>query len=103
ISRRPDRIAGVITGTIGDHTRVASIVFLDFEGDLHQVRTDIGDLRKDAPATRSAAAPSDSPMANPIKHGPARFPGMNNKMQSIKNSSTLINSIPMLMPACIGM
>ena len=55
------------------------------------------------PATRSAAAPSDSPIANPMKHGPARPPGMKSRMQSIRNNSTLINSIPMLMPACNGM
>jgi len=31
---------------------------------------DVGDLRENAAAMRSAAAPRDSPMAKPMKHGP---------------------------------
>ena len=60
-------------------------------------------LVKMPPATRSAAAPSDSPMAKPMKHGPARLPGTNSRMKSMMSSSTEISSIPMLMPACSGM
>ena len=59
-------------------------------------------LVKMPPAIRSAAAPSDSPMAKPIKHGPADSPGMKSRMKSIRTSSTLISSIPMLMPDCSG-
>ena len=54
------------------------------------------------PAIRSAAAPSDSPIAKPMKHGPARLPGMNSRIISISSSSTLISSMPMLMPARRG-
>ena len=54
------------------------------------------------PAIRRAAAPSDSPMANPMKHGPANSPGMKSRMQSIRKSSTLIRSMPMLMPDSSG-
>ena len=55
------------------------------------------------PAIRSAAAPSDSPIAKPMKHGPAYSPGTNRRMHSIRKSSTLMSSIPMLMPDSSGM
>ena len=48
IGGRPHRIARVIPGAIGDHAGISRVVFLDFESDLHQVGTDIRDLRKDA-------------------------------------------------------
>ena len=51
------------------------------------------------PQMRSALAPKDSPMANPMKHGPTRCDGRNIKMQIMKNNSTLTSSIPTLMPA----
>ena len=54
------------------------------------------------PAIRSAAAPSDSPIANPMKQGPAYSPGMNSRMKSMISNSTLIRSMPMLMPALSG-
>jgi hypothetical protein len=54
------------------------------------------------PATRSAAAPSDSPIANPMKHGPARLRGTNSRMSSISSSSTLISTMPIDMPAFSG-
>src|SRR6476469_3265038 len=60
-------------------------------------------LVKMPPAMRSAAAPSDSPIANPMKHGPAYVPGMNSRMHSMISSSTLMSSMPMLMPALSGM
>src|SRR6266511_1979932 len=59
-------------------------------------------LVKMPPAIRSAEAPSDSPMANPMKQGPAYSPGMKSRMQSMMNSSTLISSMPMLMPDLSG-
>ncbi len=59
-------------------------------------------LVKIPPAIRSAAAPRDSPTAKPMKQAPARLPGMNRRMQSIKRSSTLMSSIPMLMPERSG-
>ena len=43
-----DRVAGVVADAVRDHARVAGIVFLDVEDDLHQVRADVGDLREDA-------------------------------------------------------
>ena len=60
-------------------------------------------LVKMPPAMRSAAAPRDSPMAKPMKHGPARLPGMNSRMNNMISSSTETSSMPMLMPACSGM
>ena len=60
-------------------------------------------LVKMPPATRNAAAPSDSPMAKPMKQEPARSPGTNSRMKSMISSSTETSSIPMLMPACSGM
>jgi hypothetical protein len=50
---------------------VARVVLFDLEDNLHQVRADVGIFVKIPPAMRSADAPSDSPMAKPMKHGPA--------------------------------
>src|SRR3982074_2538041 len=55
------------------------------------------------PAMRSAAAPSDSPMAKPMKHGPAYAPGTNSRMPSMITSSTEISIMPIDMPALSGM
>ena len=55
------------------------------------------------PAIRRAAAPRDSPIAKPMKHGPAYSPGTKSRMHSIRKSSTLMSSIPMLMPDSSGM
>ena len=54
------------------------------------------------PATRNAAAPRLSPIAKPMKHGPARVPGMNSRIASMITSSTEISIMPMLMPDCSG-
>ena len=54
------------------------------------------------PAMRRADAASDSPMAKPMKQGPAYSPGTNRRMPSISTSSTLMSSMPMLMPALSG-
>ncbi len=43
-----DRVAGIVAGTVGNYAGVAGVVFLDLKNDLHQVRTDVGDLGKDA-------------------------------------------------------
>ncbi len=47
VSAGADRVAGVVTGAIGYHARIACIVFFDFEDDFHQVRADIGNLGED--------------------------------------------------------
>ena len=54
------------------------------------------------PATRRAAAPRDSPMANPMKHLPAYSCGTIVKIASMNASSMLMRSIPMLIPALSG-
>ena len=59
-------------------------------------------LVKMPPAIRSAEAPSDSPMAKPMKHAPAMSAGRNSRMTSIISSSRLISTMPMLMPDFIG-
>ncbi len=43
-----DRVAGVVTGAVGDDAGVAGVVFLDFEDDFHEVGADVGDLGEDA-------------------------------------------------------
>src|SRR5438045_887583 len=48
VRRRADRVARVVTRAVGDHARVARVVFLDVEDDLHQVAADVGDLGEDA-------------------------------------------------------
>ena len=59
-------------------------------------------LVKMPPAMRSAEAPSDSPIAKPRKHEPARSRGINSRMHSMMNNSTLMSSMPMLIPASSG-
>ena len=55
------------------------------------------------PQMRSTVAPSDSPMAKPMKQGPTRLFGRNTRMLIMKNNSTETSSNPMLMPDCSGM
>ena len=55
------------------------------------------------PATRSAEAPRDSPIANPIKQAPASSPGTNKSITSIIISSTDTSKTPILIPALSGM
>src|SRR5580698_4762591 len=59
-------------------------------------------LVKIPPQMRSTEAPSDSPMANPMKQGPARS-FRNIRMQIMKNNSTATSSNPTLMPERSGM
>ncbi len=48
VRARADRVARVVARAVRDHARIARIVFLDVEDDLHQVGADVGDLREDA-------------------------------------------------------
>ena len=54
------------------------------------------------PAIRRTEAPSDSPMAKPMKQGPAHSLGMKSRMLSMMSSSTEMSNMPMLMPARRG-
>ena len=47
VGARSDRIAGIIAGAVGNDTRIARVVFFDLEDDLHQIRSNVGDLGKD--------------------------------------------------------
>src|ERR1043165_9334578 len=60
-------------------------------------------LVKMPPQMRSTLAPSDSPMAKPMKHGPTRSRGRNTRMQIMKNNSTATSNSPTLMPERNGM
>ena len=60
-------------------------------------------LVKIPPQMRSTEAPSDSPMAKPMKHGPTRSRGRKTRMQIMKNNSTATSSRPTLMPERSGM
>ena len=60
-------------------------------------------LVKMPPAMRRAEAPSDSPMANPMKQAPAYSRGTYSRIRSMMRSSTLMSSMPTLMPARRGM
>jgi hypothetical protein len=55
------------------------------------------------PQMRSAEAPSDSPIANPMKHGPASVFGRNARMQIMKKSSVATSRSPTLIPERSGM
>src|SRR6266516_453961 len=59
-------------------------------------------LVKMPPQMRSTLAPSDSPIANPMKQGPASSP-RNIRMQIMKKSSTATSNKPTLMPDRNGM
>src|SRR5437867_8894335 len=59
-------------------------------------------LVKMPPAMRRAEAPSDSPMANPMKQAPAYSRGTYSRIRSMMRSSTLMSSMPTLMPARRG-
>ena len=43
-----NRVARVVAGAVGNDARVARVVFLDLEDDLHQVGADVGNLGEDA-------------------------------------------------------
>src|SRR5437870_8415534 len=47
VRARSDGVACVVARAVGDHTRVAGVVLLDVEDDLHQVGADVGDLGED--------------------------------------------------------
>ena len=55
------------------------------------------------PAILRADAPSDSPIANPIKQAPDKCAGIRRSITNIKNNSTQIKTTPILMPAFRGM
>ena len=55
------------------------------------------------PQMRSTLAPSDSPIAKPMKHGPTRLFGKKTRMLIMKKSSTQTSSRPTLMPERSGM
>ena len=48
VGARSDRVARVVARAVGDDARVAGIVFLDLEDDLHEIGADVGDLGEDA-------------------------------------------------------
>src|SRR5437868_4861977 len=60
-------------------------------------------LVKMPPQMRSTDAPSDSPIAKPMKQGPTSSRGRNIRMQIMKNNSTATSRRPMLMPERNGM
>ncbi len=60
-------------------------------------------LVKIPPAILSTEAPSDSPIAKPIKLAPAYSPGTKRSMMSIIISSREISTTPILIPAFRGM
>ena len=60
-------------------------------------------LVKMPPQMRRAEAPRDSPMAKPMKQGPASSLGRNARMQIMKNSSMATSRRPTLMPDFSGM
>jgi uncharacterized protein YhjY with autotransporter beta-barrel domain len=81
VGGRADRVAGVVASTVGDHAGVARIVLLDVEDSIFIKSEPMSAiLVKMPPAILSAAAPSDSPMAKPMKHLPARSAGTNSRM-----------------------
>src|ERR1051326_2083211 len=48
VSAWANGVAGVVSGAIGYNARIAGIVFLDLEDNLHQIGADIGNLGEDA-------------------------------------------------------
>ena len=60
-------------------------------------------LVKMPPQMRRAEAPRDSPMAKPMKQGPASSAGRKSRMAIMNSSSMATSSRPTLMPDCSGM
>ena len=103
VGRRSDGVACVVAGAVCDHAGVARVVFLDLEDDLHQVRADIGNLRENSARhaqSRRAQRLSDRETDETRIR---QFTGHEQKHAQHQQSSTLISSMPMLIPACKGM
>ncbi len=48
VSAWTDGISGVVSGAVRDDARIARVVFLNLENDLHQVGADVGNLGENA-------------------------------------------------------
>src|SRR5579884_650023 len=44
----PHGIPSIVSGAVGNHARVACVIFLDLKDNLHQIGADIGDFGEDA-------------------------------------------------------
>ena len=102
VCSRSYAVTCIISGTVGNNTRVTRVIFFNFKDNFHQVGTDISNLGENTTGNTKALAPRDSPIANPIKLAPANSRGTNNNMNNIIISSTQIKSTPMLIPASRG-
>ena len=104
VGRRADGVAGVVAGAVGDDARVARVVLLDLEDDLHQVRADVGDLGEDAAgdAQRRGAERLADGEADEARSRVSRA-GTKSRMLSMSSSSVLMSAMPMLIPAWRGM
>src|SRR6185312_6873251 len=48
VRRGANRIAGIVSGAVGNHAGITGVVFLHVENNLHQVGANVGDLGEDA-------------------------------------------------------
>ena len=73
VGARPDRVTGVVARAVGNHAGVAGVVFLDLEDDLHEDSEPMSAIFVKIPPrdAQGGGAPSDSPMAKPMKQDPA--------------------------------
>jgi len=65
-------VAGIVTGTVSDNTGVLGIVFGSLKTIFMRSEPISAIFVKIPPAILSAEAPRDSPIAKPMKQGPAR-------------------------------
>ncbi len=80
-------VTGVISGTVGNNSRVAGIVFFDAENDLHQVGTDVGYLGKYTAGNTQGAGPQGFTHGKTDKTCSRQFPG--NKEQDDQHHDQL--------------
>ena len=94
-----DRVAGIVAGAVGDDAGVAGVVFLDVEDDLHQVGADVGDLGEDSTGDAEGGGAERFTDGEAEEAGSGQIAGTNRRMTSIISNSTLISTMPTLMPA----
>jgi len=70
----------LFAGTVGNHAGVPGVIFLDLKDDLHQVRTDVGNLGKMPPAIRSVPLPDFRRWRNRLKQD-GILTGMNRRIE----------------------
>ena len=73
VGRRPDAVAGIVAGAVGNYAGIAGIILFDFKDNLHQIRADIGNFGKDAAGNTQGAGAERFTDGKADKAGPGQF------------------------------